>query len=170
MKQPTAQQETEFVQLVQQYQRLVYKVCGLFANDNEERKDLFQEIILQAWKAYPGFKGQSSVSTWLYRISLNTAITYQKKQKRGPAIIYPDELVQHPEDNLPDTWKEEYKILHQMIAGLPKLDRALVLLYLEDKSHNEIADIMGISASNVGTKLNRIKDKMKQQAQILIQQ
>lgn len=160
----TARLEGDFIQMIQQHQRLVYKVCSLYADDIEERKDLFQEILLQAWKAYPGYRGDAAISTWLYRVSLNTAISHRRKRNRCPDIVYPELLHHHPEDMLTETDREQYKLLQQMIAGLPELDKALVLLYLEDKSYNEIAAIMGISASNVGTRLNRVKEKMKQQA------
>lgn len=160
----TARLEGDFIQMIQQHQRLVYKVCSLYADDIEERKDLFQEILLQAWKAYPGYRGEAAISTWLYRVSLNTAIGHSRKRSRSPHIVYPELLQQHPEDDLTETDREQYKLLQQMIAGLPPLDKALVLLYLEDKSYNDIAAIMGISASNVGTRLNRVKEKMKQQA------
>ena len=165
MNASTSQLEGDFIQMVQRHQRLVYKVCSLYTDDVEERKDLFQEILLQAWKAYPGYRGDAAISTWLYRVSLNTAIGYRRKRSRGPDIVYPELLHHHPEDVLTETDREHYKLLQQMIAGLPPLDKALVLLYLEDKSYNEIAAVMGISASNVGTRLNRIKEKMKQQAQ-----
>lgn len=160
----TQEQETAFIQMIQQHQKLVYKVGSIYAANRGDKEDLAQEIILQAWKAYPGFKGQSAISTWLYRISLNTAINYKRKQNRSPQLIYPEELLYHPGEQLTDAYNEEHKLLQQMIAGLPPLDKALILLYLEDKSYHEMAEITGISVSNVGTKLGRIKDKMKQQA------
>lgn len=162
-----AQLESDFIQMVQQHQRLVYKVCSLYIADAEDRKDLFQEMVLQAWKAYPRYKGDSAVSTWLYRVCLNTAISYRRRQNRGPNIVYPELLHNHPEDALSDTDREQYSFLQRLIADLPPLDKALILLYLEDKSYTEIGAIMGISASNVGTKLTRIKDKMKLKAQKL---
>lgn len=164
MNNMTQEQETAFVRMIQQHQKLIYKVCSIYAAATGDKEDLAQEIILQAWKAYPLFKGQSTISTWLYRISLNTAINYKRKQNRSPQLIYPEELLHHPGEQLSDANREEYKLLQQMIAGLPPLDKALILLYLEDKSYHEMAEITGISVSNVGTKLGRIKDKMKQQA------
>lgn len=154
--------------MIQQHERLIYKVCNVYAQDGEDSKDLFQEVILQAWKAYPKFEGRSLVSTWLYRVALNTAITHERKKQRSPDITYPDMLQQHPEDNIPDAWKEEYGILQQLIAGLPKLEKALVLLYLEDRSYKEIAEIMGITVSNAGAKLSRIREKLKKKAQPFI--
>lgn len=146
-----------FIQIIREHERLIYKVCSLYTN-NEDKSDLYQEIILQAWRAYPQFKGQAKVSTWLYKIALNTAISINRKKR----------VKQHYEEsillNFPDPMSgddEQYKILYKVISQLPELERALVLLYLEDRSHSEIAEIMGISVSNVATKLSRIKDKMK---------
>lgn len=147
-----------FIQIIREHERLIYKVCSLYATGDEDKSDLYQEIILQVWRAYPQFRGQAKVSTWLYRIALNTAISLNR-QKR---------VKQHYEEsillNFPDPMggdEEQYKLLYKAISQLPELERALVLLYLEDRSHAEIAEIMGISVSNVGTKLSRIKDKMK---------
>jgi RNA polymerase sigma-70 factor (ECF subfamily) len=165
----TREQETAFVQMIQKHQKLVYKVCSIYATGNEEREDLAQEIILQAWKSYSGFKGDSAIGTWLYRVSLNTAINYKRKQQRTLQLTFPKEMLFHLEDAMPIANDETYRLLHQMIAGLPPLDKALILLYLEDKTYNEIAEIMGISASNAGTRLNRIKEKLKQQAKQLTQ-
>lgn len=169
MNQIKSQQEDAFIKLMQEHQKLVYKVVNLYAGDAEERKDLFQEIILQAWKAYPRFKAQSSVGTWLYRISLNTAINHKRSQKHKQVTVYPDVLDHAAVFYLPDDKKEEYLLLQKMIEDLPRLEKALVLLYLEDKSYKEIAEIMGISPSNVGTKLSRIKEQLKRKAQLLTQ-
>lgn len=147
-----------FISIIREHERLIYKVCSLYAGNPEDKNDLYQEIILQAWKAFPRFKAQAKVSTWLYRVALNTAISTTRKQK----------IKHHYEEslllNFPDPMSgddEQYKLLYSAISQLPELERALVLLYLEDKAHAEIAEIMGISVSNVGTKLTRIKDKMK---------
>ncbi len=152
----------EFTNMLRQYEPLVYKICNLYAVNIEDRKDLFQEIVLQAWGAYPRFRQESAVSTWLYRVALNTAITHKRKQKKYATVLDLD-LDLH--DEYAPLYSEEHKILHQLIGNLPALDKALVLLYMEDRSHQEIADIMGISTSNVGTKLGRMKDKLKKLAQ-----
>lgn len=159
--------QSEFTVIIQDHERLLFKVCSMYSSNEEEQKDLFQEIILQAWKSYATFQGRSMISTWLYRVAFNTAINYTRKQKRQPLTIHHKPTYDLPDDTMPHEWKEQLTILHQIIDELPKLDKALVLLYLEDKSYNEIAEIIGISQSNVGTRLNRIKDKMKQKAKIL---
>jgi RNA polymerase sigma factor (sigma-70 family) len=156
----------EFAVLLQQHERLVYKVCSLYTDDTEDRKDLFQEIVLQAWMSYPRFNHEAKVSTWLYRVALNTAISHKRKQKKH-IVAGNDTMLQQLEDQKDASYAEEYKMMHRMINELPRLDKALVLLYLEDNSYQEIAEILGISASNVGTRLNRIKEKMKRQAEML---
>ncbi len=153
----------EFTALLREHERLVYKVSGLYTTDAEDRKDLFQEIVLQAWISYPRFKGASKISTWLYRVALNTALGHKRK-KRSHITGNDELLLLHAEEAGHDAYAEEYGIMHQMIAELPALEKALILLYLEDHSYRDIAEILGISESNVGTKLNRIKDKMKKQA------
>ncbi len=156
----------EFTIMLQEHERLIYKVCNIYAADDEDRKDLFQEIVLQAWTAYPRFSGNAKLSTWLYKVSLNTAITHKRKKRISTDNNIDSLLHLQDSSHIPDA--EEYKLMHQMIANLPPLEKALVLLYLEDRSYQEIAEILGLSASNVGTKLGRIKERMKKQAQILI--
>ncbi|GAB3989652.1 RNA polymerase sigma factor [Spirosoma daeguense] len=154
--------ETEFIQLINAYPRILHKVCRLYGNDDEDRRDLYQEIVLQLWRAFPTFRQEAQRSTWMYRIALNTAISlYRHKNRR----IVPASL----EDNLlaivpmPDTSEEDERIeqFYAAIEHLTQIEKALVLLYVDDHSYDEIARIMGISVSNVGVKLNRIKVKLK---------
>lgn len=156
----------EFLAMLRQFEPLIYKVCNLYTRDPEDLKDLFQEIILQAWSAYPRFRNESAAGTWLYRVALNTAITHKRKQKNKPQLS--NELPIDIEDKNQNSLTEEYKLMQQLIAALPALDKALVLLYMEDRSHAEIADIMGISISNVGTRIARIKERLRKKAEPLI--
>ncbi|MBS1771363.1 MAG: RNA polymerase sigma factor [Bacteroidetes bacterium] len=165
---PASDIKQEFTTVLQAHERLVYKVCNIYASGAEDIKDLFQEIVLQAWKAYPNFRREASVSTWLYRVALNTAITHKRKQKKDNTITVGDFPEMNIADKMQQPYAEEYKILMSLISSLPPLEKALVLLYLEDRPHQEIADIIGISLSNVGTKLGRIKEKLKKQAQPFI--
>ena len=160
--------ETEFVAMVQENERLIYKVCSVYAQTPEDRRDLFQEIVLQAWRGYARYTATAKISTWLYRVALNTAISHKRKQGRSVNVSGNDELLHQLEDSAADNYAEEYKALYTMIAELPAFDKALVLLYLEDKSYQEIAEILGITASNVGAKLSRIKEKMRRQATTMI--
>lgn len=156
-----------FATLIQQHEKLVYKVCHLYAADDEDIRDLFQEIVLQAWNGYARYRGDAAVSTWLYRVALNTAITHKRKQ-RNTITTTPQLPIIDITDDGHVPYAEEYRIMHKLIGELPPLDKALVLLYFEDRTHAEIAEILGISTSNVGTKLNRIKDRLRKQAQPLL--
>lgn len=125
-----------------------------------DREDLFQEILLNAWKGIRSFKGEARFSTWLYRVALNTAITFYRKERRQvetmpwpPALALPD--------NTPDGQQEALREMYRAIGELSPIDKALVMLYLEEYSYAEIGDIMGITANNVAVKMNRIKTRLK---------
>lgn len=128
--------------------------------------NLFQEIVLQAWTAYPRFNHTAKTSTWLYRIALNTAISYLRKEKKQSKPQVGIDKVVLP-NTIADDRTEEFKVMHNMIALLPPLEKALILLYLDDKNHLEIADILGITVSNVSTRLMRIREKLKKQVKPL---
>lgn len=158
-----------FTQMLQQHEKLVYKVCHVYAADTEDARDLFQEIVLRAWSGYARYRGDAAISTWLYRVALNTAIVHKRKQAKHHAVSVPGDFDTNIADKLPPAYAEEYRLLQQLIHALPPLEKALVLLYLDDRPYAEIAEILGISTSNVGTKLGRVKDKLKKQAQPYIQ-
>jgi RNA polymerase sigma-70 factor (ECF subfamily) len=162
---PDQQQTNDFMALIKQYERLIHKVCNLYVADNkEDYKDLYQEIVLQTWTAFPKFNHEAKVSTWLYRIALNTAISYKRSTKTKIAtVLFDADFIQIADIAL--STNEEYLLLWQLIRQLPQLERALILLYLENNSYEEIAVIMGLTVTNVGTRLARIKDKLKKQAQ-----
>lgn len=150
--------EKDFVVLINQHRALIYKVCHLYADDRDDREDLFQDIVMQLWRAMPSFKGDSQLTTWMYRVALNTAISWFRREKRKPAVqgLSRAEL-QLPE---PETGNE-IQILHQAIQHLTQVEKAIMMLYLEEKSYQEIADIVGISTSNVGVRINRIKTRLE---------
>ncbi|RPE08468.1 sigma-70 family RNA polymerase sigma factor [Chitinophaga lutea] len=147
--------ESEFLQLIDRHQGIIYKICRLYRDSKEDREDLFQEIVYQLWKSLPGFSGQAAFTTWMYRVALTTAIAaYRKKQ---PRIVYPEVLPEQsagPPDNLGP------EVLMLALKRLNDGEKALIALYLEDLSYREIAEITGISENNVGVKLNRIKQKI----------
>ena len=156
--------EKEFISLLNQHQKIVHKVCNLYMDRHAEREDLFQEITLQAWKAYGSFRGDAKFSTWLYRVALNTAITFFRKEKRKPAIYSTDSVPESTDDTY-DPIEEQVKAMYAAIGDLSKIDKAIVMLYLEDYSYNEIGEMMGITANNVAVKMNRIKTKLKETTQ-----
>lgn len=148
--------EKEFLEMVKLNERIIYKVVSFYADDNQNINDLYQEVVLHLWKAYNSFRGESKVSTWIYRIALNTCITYYRRSKKhsGLTIINTD-IPDIPEKN------EDIAELYRLINRLGKIERALVLLYLDEKSYKEIADISGLTVTNVATKISRIKEKLK---------
>jgi RNA polymerase sigma factor (sigma-70 family) len=152
--------EKEFIELVNHNRALIFKVCNLYCHDPESRKDLFQEIVLQLWKSYPGFIGKSAHSTWIYRVALNTSISNFRKESKKPGKtsinIYEFEIP----DQSPTFEKDNSSALHLAINKLSELEKAIILLYLDEKSYDEISEIIGISNSNVGVRLNRIKTKL----------
>lgn len=145
--------QKEFLSLLKLHQSIIYKLVHLYANSEEDKKDFYQEIVLQAWKSYPSFKGDSKFSTWLYSICLHTIFTLIRKSNR---IDYTDNLRQY-EHHLLETVNDEQEQLYQAVRSLPEVDKALVTLHLEGYSNQEIAEIMGISANNAGVKLHRAK-------------
>lgn len=156
--------EKEFITLLNHHQKIVYKVCNLYMDGHADREDLFQEITLQAWKAYENFRGDAKFSTWLYRVALNTAITFFRKEKRKPAIYSTDTVPEQTEESY-DPIEEQVKVMYAAIGNLSKIDKAIVMLYLEDYSYIEIGEMMGITANNVAVKMNRIKLKLKEETQ-----
>ncbi|HNP24967.1 MAG TPA: RNA polymerase sigma factor [Panacibacter sp.] len=156
------QGENEFIELLNKHQNIIHKVCNMYMNNASGHEDLFQEITLNAWKAFPGFRGDAKFSTWLYRVSLNTAISFYRKEKRKPSV---ESATDFPEiaDKAEDT-EEQLKAMHKSIAALSKIDKALVMLYLEDYSYEEISSVLGITANNVAVKMNRIKARLKEES------
>lgn len=152
--------EREFMALIRTYERVIYKVCYLYARPNAPINDLYQDVVLNLWKAYPKFRGECKISTWFYRIALNTCISFVRKEKNIPETITLtadfDRLI---EEN--DPLNDMLRQLYQLINQLGQLDKSIILLYLEEKSYEEIAEITGLTLTNVATKLSRIKDKLK---------
>ncbi|MFD1140412.1 RNA polymerase sigma factor [Larkinella insperata] len=153
--------EKEFVSLLNRHPGILYKVCSLYCKESADREDLFQEIVLQLWRAYPTFKNESSVTTWMYRIALNTAISnYRRKAVKVQAVPFSANELQIP-DLREEASDEAVKALYGAIEQLSPIEKAVITLYLDDRSYDEIAAIIGISKTNVGVKLNRIKAKLE---------
>ena len=159
--------EKEFITLLNQHQKIIYKVCNLYMDKHSEREDLFQEITLQAWKAFPKFRGDAKFSTWLYRVALNTAITFFRKEKTKPPVFTTDLVPDQMEDSF-DPIEEQVKAMYTAIGNLSKIDKAIVMLYLEDYNYIDIGEMMGITANNVAVKMNRIKWKLKETSNKLL--
>ena len=153
--------EKEFTRLVTESQGIIHKICRIYCADEEHRKDLFQEILIQLWQSYPSFRGDSKFSTWMYRTGLNVAIQHFRKAKRKQRIFIQTSQFKEIE-SLPDSAYEDekLKIMHQAIAHLNKIEKAIIMLYLDNKSNKEIAEIIGITQNYVRVKMSRIKIKL----------
>ena len=155
--------EKQFEKDIRENELLIHKVCRMYAYTNDDRKDLFQEIVIQLWKAYPKFNGEAKFSTWLYRVALNTAITGLRKQRNFITSYEPASLnVNISDDNYSETGEERLQQLHKAIEQLSQVEKAIVMLYMEDKQYDEMEDILGISQGNLRVKMNRIKEKLRE--------
>ena len=155
------QKEEKYLALIESNRGLIYKVASVYTQNREDRKDLIQEIYFQIWKSLESFKEASKVSTWLYRVSMNTSIQYLKKKNRTVQQVELKELNLPAVDENLSQQEEAIQKLLRSIQVLNELDKGIILLYLEDKTHKEIAEIIGITVSNVGTRIQRIKAKLK---------
>ncbi|MBA5247489.1 sigma-70 family RNA polymerase sigma factor [Marnyiella aurantia] len=154
--------EQEFAKLIKDNQGLIIKISRLYTNSLEDEEDLFQEIVLQLWRSYDTFKGGSKISTWMYRVALNTAITLFRKKTRSPKT---DELMDfHYNDYLEDDEEKQQQItlLYKVIKMLPKVERAIVMMYLDDLPYRDISENLGISEVNARVKMNRLKKRLKE--------
>jgi RNA polymerase sigma-70 factor (ECF subfamily) len=154
--------EHEFVSNLEKHQNIVHKICRMYTNDQESHNDLFQEITIQLWNAYPKFRGDSKFSTWMYRVALNTAITLYRKSKKHIRTQDYDEvsfkIKAEPYDN---EIEKQLQLMYKAVKELNDIDKALVFLYLEDQSYKEISDTLGISEVNARVKMNRIKKSLR---------
>jgi RNA polymerase sigma-70 factor (ECF subfamily) len=151
--------EAQFLEAVKNSQGIIYKLVGLYASDAEERKDLYQEVLLQAWRSWSSFRGEAKFSTWLYRICLNTILTQKRKVNR---IDYLESLepVEHLATDSTNHKKEEIERLRRAIRSLPETDRALISMHLDGYENSEIADVLGITVNHVAVKLHRCKQQL----------
>ena len=152
-----------FEELISQNKGILFKVAKSYCHEEEDRQDLIQEMMVQVWLSLDKYNDQFKISTWLYRIALNVAISFYRKNRTRTAksVLLNEKTSQMPED---DKTEDELNLnlLERFINELNEIDKALIILYLEDKSHAEIAETLGMSVSNVGTKVGRIKDRLKE--------
>ena len=151
--------EREFEQLVKKHKNTIYTVCFMFSKDSEEVNDLFQEVLINIWQGLPSFKGPSKMETWIWRISLNTCISCERKKKKNATVPLTMD-VDFFEDK--DADAQQVRMLYDRVHRLKPFDRAIVLLWLEGIAYDEIAAIVGITTSNVATRLFRIREQLKQ--------
>ncbi len=156
--------EHNFVELLQKHQNIVHKICRIYSDNEHSHKDLFQEISIQLWKAFPKFRGDSKFSTWMYRVGLNTAITLYRKSLRT-IKSQPIESVAYKlsYQDYDDTKDQQLKLIYAAVKKLNDIDKGIIFLYLENKNYKEISDTLGISEVNARVRMNRIKTKLKTQ-------
>ncbi len=155
------QQKEDFIQIIKANEGIIYKITHIYAKDKEEQKDLYQEIVYQLWKSFPSFRGKSKISTWLYRVALNTSIAHLNQSKKSSHTLTSDFKFWNIEDEKDTEFQDRMQLLHDHINQLNVVEKGLVLLYLEGKTYEEIAVITGFTTTNVGTRLGRIKQKLK---------
>ena len=152
--------EQEFSKMVREQKSTIYTVCYMFSNDEDEVSDLFQETLINLWKGFESFRHESKLSTWIYRVAMNTCISAdRKKRKQGTKVPLSMDINLYNDE---DHETKQVRQLHERIQRLDLIDRALVMMWLEGMNYDEIAEVIGISVKNVGVKLVRIKEKLKQ--------
>jgi RNA polymerase sigma factor (sigma-70 family) len=160
---PEAITDNQFSALLEEHKGIIYKIANSYCRNADDRKDLVQEIVLQLWKSQHRYDASFKLSTWVYRVALNVAISaYRRERKRSERIAPLEEILSEPAF---ETKQSDPRIetLHRIITQLDELNRALMILYLDDNSYREIASILGISETNVATKINRLKQRIKEQ-------
>ena len=166
---PTTETEQEFEERIREHELLLHKVCRMYAYTDADHKDLFQDIVVQLWQAYPKFKGEAKFSTWLYRVSINTAISGRRKKKGFVITSDPLELPVHHTDDESTHVEDEWRLqtLYKAIGHLNEVEKAIVMLYMEERSYEEMQDILGITVGTLRVKMNRIREKLRNAAKTL---
>lgn len=150
--------EKQFTSLIMEYKRVIYKICYMYATDGENFKDLYQEVVINLWKGFDRYEGKSKLSSWIYRVGLNTCISFYRQQQRRGEHTSLDVLYGLEAEN--DETAARLREMYRLIAGLSKFERAIILLWLDENSYEEIAEIVGIPRGTVASRLKRIKDKL----------
>jgi len=154
---------SKFISLLREYERIIYKICYLYADNEADRQDLYQEIVIQVWKGYQNFRGEAKFSTWLYQVAINTAIAGFRKEKKSPLTYSADgSLPEMADINYGEKETEQLEQLYAAISRLNDIEKAVVMLYLDDNSYEEMENIMGIPNGALRVKMTRIKEKLRQ--------
>lgn len=152
----TKELKEKYVALIQENERIIHKVINLHIDTEEDKKDLFQEVLLQAWKSFPRFEERSSFSTWLYRVALNTVFTFKKKE-RQKVVTSSDQI---PDRAIKNENEEPHELLYQLIRKLDEVDRTIMTLHLDSYKNQEIAEILGMKVNHVNVKIHRLKKQI----------
>ena len=149
--------------MIREHEGIIYKISRVYFDQEEDQKDLYQEIVYQLWKSYDSFDDRSKWSTWMYRVALNTAISFLKRDKSKLKKVSSEGLDNFKMEPFDPVMEERIEWLYKSIQELSVVEKGIILLYLEGKRHDEIASITGFSTTNVGTRISRIKEKLKHQ-------
>ncbi|HTD40542.1 MAG TPA: sigma-70 family RNA polymerase sigma factor [Mucilaginibacter sp.] len=156
--------QEQFLKLIEQNKGIIYKVSRAYGKNDEDREDLFQEIMIRLWNAFDRYDDQYKLSTWMYRVALNVAISFYRKQRRRIESESPltESMIDIADESDNPDLENNVRLLQQFISELNELEKALMILYLESKSYKEIAEILGITETNVATKINRVKGRLRE--------
>ncbi len=155
------QKREEFISLIKTNEGILYKIAKLYMDDLEDQKDLYQETVFQLWKSFETFEKKSKISTWVYRVALNTAISQLKKEKKRKTKISLDSVFIERLDHIDTIMDERITLLYEHIKKLSLVEKGIILLFLEGKNYKEIGEVTGFSETNIGTRMSRIKQKLK---------
>jgi len=160
----TSTDKEKFIRIIKENKRIIYKVIYSYCRDSEDRKDLEQEVIIQLWKSLKTYNETYKLSTWIYRIALNVAISHYRKDKKRikNSTSIDEEIFRIAEDDSDEEQKGKSELLYHFINQLDSFNKAIIILYLEDNSYKDISEILGITETNVGTKISRIKKQLKE--------
>ncbi len=153
--------EEEFVSIVKQYEKIIFKITTVYTDNGDDQQDLYQDIVYQLWKSFETFREEAKISTWMYRVAMNTALTRIRKKKRQGNQVSIDKIILQQTEQYDMAFEERLRQVYASIHQLNELDKGLMLLLLEGKNYGEIAEITGLTLSNVGTRISRIKQKLK---------
>jgi len=158
-------EKDKFLYLIEQNKKLIFKVCNAYCRDFEDRKDLVQEVIIKLWQSFEKYDNKYKLSTWMYRIALNTAISHYRANRKRKTNTFSinEDLFDLVDENESQELDSNVKLLYNFINGFDELNKALMILYLDNNSYKDIADVLGITETNVATKIGRIKQQLKKQ-------
>ena len=154
--------EENFTSLIREHEGILFKITTMFTSNKQDQNDLYQDIVYQLWRSFDSFRKESKVTTWMYRVAMNTAITVKKKNQKHKAAVPIEKVVLNQIDTDNRELEEKLKVLYHHIHRLNDLDKGLMLLLLEGRKYEEMAEITGLSTSNVGTRISRIKQKLQE--------
>ena len=155
--------EEAFAQIIKDNEGVIFKITTIYTSNAQDQKDLYQDIVYQLWKSFDTFRNEAKISTWMYRVALNTAIRQLQQRKRRPVDISIDQVITRQTEHYDQEFEERLRLLYRHINQLNVLEKGLMLLLLEGKKYEEIAEITGLTPTNVGTRISRIKVKLKDQ-------